>query len=170
MKTTTLKLTRIALYSAIALVMHFIESLIPPLFVFAPNVKLGLANFVTLVVLFTDGALSGYAVIVIRCVLATLFAGNFTSLIYSLPSAILSYTVQVVLVKFLFGKIGLVTISVCGAVTFNTVQSLIAGLITQTNLTILIIYYLPAGFIAGVFVGVVAYFTLKSLPEKHFLT
>ena len=165
----TTQIVRIAFYSALALIMHYLESLIPPIFAFAPNVKLGLANLVTLVVLFTDGIKSGYAVTLIRCVLASLFAGNVTSLIYSLPSAIIAFSIQVLLVYFFLGKIGIYTVSVCGAVAFNATQSIIACFITQTNLSILITYYLPAGFIAGLFVGICARLILKAIPDKFYI-
>ncbi len=162
------KLARVSLFTALALIMSLVESALPPLFWFAPGAKLGLANLLSLITLFTDGILEGYTVLVIRVILTAVFGGNIFSLVYALPAGIISYTVQVLLVKLLLKKIGVISISVVGGVIHNVVQTVIASLITGVNLYSLIIYSLPAGFVAGLFVGTVAYFTLKHLPDKFY--
>ena len=164
----TLPLVRISLFTALALRMALVESALPPLFWFAPGTKLGLSNLLSLIALFTDGVLGGYIVLIVRILLASVFGGNFFSLVYSLPAGLLSYTVQVLLVKFLYKKIGVVSVSVVGGMLHNLIQTLIASIITGVNLSALLIYSLPVGFVAGLFVGVTAYFTLKHLPDKFY--
>jgi heptaprenyl diphosphate synthase len=117
--------------------------------------------------LFTDGILGGYIVLLVRFLLAAVF-GSINSILYSLPSGLISYTIQVVLVKLLMTKLSVVSISVIGGVLHNLMQTLIATLITGVNLYSLVIYTLPAGFIAGLFVGIVAYLILKRLPDKFY--
>lgn len=161
-------IARLSLFTAVALIMTLVENALPPLFWFAPGAKLGLANLLSLITLFTDGVVGGYVVLIIRILLSSLFGGNFTALVYALPAGLISFSVQVVLVKFCLKQVGVVTISVIGGVVHNVVQTVIASLITGVNLYSLTIYSLPAGFIAGLFVGVVAFFTLKRLPNKFF--
>ncbi len=164
----TKKLTRLSLFTALALIMSLVESALPPLFWFAPGAKLGLANLLSLIALFTDGVIGGYVVLILRIILASIFAGNFTSLLYACPAGIISYSIQVLLVKLFIKKIGVVSVSVVGGVIHNVTQTIIASIITGVNLYSLTVYTLPAGFIAGLFVGFVAYFTLKHLPDKFY--
>ncbi|MBE5732234.1 MAG: Gx transporter family protein [Clostridiales bacterium] len=165
---STKKLTRLSLFTTLALIMSLVESALPPLFWFAPGAKLGLANLLSLIALFTDGVIGGYIVLIIRILLASVFGGSFSTLIYALPAGVISYSMQVLLVKLCIKKIGVVSISVVGGVLHNVTQTVIASLITGVNLYSLIIYTLPTGFVAGLFVGVVAYFTLKHLPDKFY--
>jgi heptaprenyl diphosphate synthase len=148
--------------------MSLVENALPPLFWFAPGAKLGLANLLSLITLFTDGIVGGYVVLVVRILLASVFGGNFSALMYGLPAGIISYSIQVLLVKLCIKKIGVVTISVIGGVLHNVIQIVVASLITGVNLYSLTIYSLPVGFVAGLFIGLVAYFTLKRLPAKFF--
>ena len=147
--------------------MSIVENSLPPLFWFAPGAKLGLSNLLSLVALFTDGVLGGYIVLLVRILLAAVF-GSINSILYSLPSGLISYTIQVVLVKLLISKLSVISISVIGGVLHNLVQTLIATLITGVNLYSLVIYTLPAGFVAGLFVGTLAYLILKRLPDKFY--
>ncbi|MBO5224482.1 MAG: Gx transporter family protein [Clostridia bacterium] len=165
---TAKKLTRLALFTSLALILSLVESALPPLFWFAPGAKLGLANLLSLIALFTDGVVGGYVVLAIRILLSQVFAGNFFALVYALPAGVISYTVQVLLVKLFIKKIGVVSISIVGGVLHNLTQTVIASLITGVNLYSLVIYTLPMGFAAGLFVGISAYFTLKHLPEKFY--
>ena len=166
MKTNSI--ARLSLFTALALIMALVENALPPLFWFAPGAKLGLSNLISLVALFTDGIAGGYVVLIVRIMLASIFGGNFFSLVYSIPAGLISFTIQVFLAKFLMKRISVVTISIIGGVVHNLIQTLIASLITGVNLYSLTIYTLPAGFIAGLFVGIVAYFILKRLPDKFY--
>ena len=166
MKTKTL--ARLSLFTALALIMSLVENALPPLFAFAPGAKLGLSNLISLVALFTDGIAGGFIVLIVRIILASVFGGNFFSLIYSIPAGLISYALQVLLVKLCIKKISIVTISIIGGIIHNLIQTLIASIISGVNLYSLTIYTLPAGFIAGLFVGLVAYFIIKRLPDKFF--
>ena len=165
---STKKVARLSLFTALALIMSLVESALPPLFWFAPGAKLGLANLLSLITLFTDGVIGGYVVLIIRVLLSSVFGGNFSALLYALPAGIISYSIQVLLVKFCLKKIGVVSVSIVGGVIHNAVQMVIASIITGVNVYSLTIYSLPAGFVAGLFVGLVAYFTLKHLPDKFY--
>ena len=167
---TTKNITVTALYTAIALVLHLVENALPPLFAFAPGAKMGLANIVSLVAIFTLGSAQAYAILIIRCLLGSIFGGNLFSLVYSLPAGLVSLTAQLVLIKLLVPRISVVTVSFIGAVLHNAVQLLVASIIVKTNLVSVLPLMLFASVIAGLAVGFTAYFTLKYLPERTYLT
>ena len=67
------KLTMLALMTTIALVIFVIESAIPPL-VPIPGIKLGLANIVTLVLIMNKMPKESAIVLLMRIILASIFA------------------------------------------------------------------------------------------------
>ena len=164
-----LRIARISVFSAAALVMHYLESLLPPLLAFAPGSKMGLSNIITLAAIIFLGYFDAFVVLVIRCVLASLF-GNVFGLVYSLGGGVCAFIVMSLLYRFLCPKISLVAISVSGAVAHNVVQTLIAAaIVRQINLIIILPMMLAASIIAGVFVGIVVYFLVKYLPLSLFV-
>lgn len=167
---STKRITLTALYTAIALVLHLVESALPPLFAFAPGAKMGLSNIVSLIAVFTLGSVDAFVILVIRCVLGSLFGGNIFSLAYSLPAGAISLGVEIVLIKLLVPRVSIITVSFTGAVIHNGVQLLVASIIVQTNLVSLLPLMLFASVVAGITVGLTAYFTLKYLPERIYLT
>lgn len=160
------RITRCALFTAAALLMFMIESLFPPLMAFAPGAKLGLSNAVTLIALILLGASDAFLILIARCLLGALFTANAFSVVYSLPAGLVSLVLQTVLYKLLFPKISLMSISFAGAVAHNTVQLIIASLIAGVNMLPLLPLMLAAGTAAGLIVGLIAYFTVKLLPQS----
>ena len=165
----TKRITYLALFTAVALVLHVVESALPPILAFAPGAKMGLSNVVCLVALFFLGVPEAFAVLIARCALGSVFAGNLWSLAYSLPAGLVSLTVEAVLVKTVFPRVTLTTVSFVGALTHNAVQLLVASLQVGVSLLAMLPMFLLASLIAGLFVGAAAYFTLRYLPEKTYL-
>ena len=85
----TQKLTVMALTTAIALVLSFIESQIPA-FVAVPGVKMGLANIAIVYALYRLGWKEAAIISLIRVVLVSLLFGSAASFLYSLAGAVLS--------------------------------------------------------------------------------
>lgn len=147
--------TNIALYGiliALAMVMSFVESLIP-LPVPVPGVKLGLANLVTITGLYLIGIRGTICVTVIRVVLVGLSFGNPYSMIYGLSGSLLSLLVMSLAKKYnWFSQAG---ISILGGIFHNIGQVTFAALIVQTAG---VYFYLPAllaaGCIAGAVIGI----------------
>ncbi|HEY8423610.1 MAG TPA: Gx transporter family protein [Clostridia bacterium] len=164
-----LRLARISVFTAAALVMHYLESLLPPLLAFAPGSKMGLSNIITLSAIIFLGYIDAFTILVIRCVLGSLF-GNVFGLVYSLGGGVCAFIVMSLMYKFLCPKISIVGISVSGAVVHNIIQTLIAAaIVRQINLVIILPAMLIASIIAGVFVGFVVYFLVKYLPLSLFI-
>lgn len=145
------------------MILSFVESLIPPL-AMVPGVKIGLANIVTVFLLYTLGIRAAGAVSLIRVLLSALLFGNVQSLIFALSGAILSFVVMIVAKHLLpFGTVG---VSVLGAIAHNAGQ-IIAAVIVMKTLGVAY-YFIPlviSGTLGGVLVGIVAAVITKRLEK-----
>lgn len=136
---------------ALAFILSYIEAMIP-LPIPIPGVKLGLANLVTIVALYTIGISGTVVISLIRIVLVGLTFGNMFSMIYSLAGGALSLLLMVVLKKMdWFSQTG---VSIAGGIGHNIGQLMIAAFVVQTSG---VFYYLPwllvAGVVAGALIG-----------------
>ena len=86
----TKRLTQTALLTAIALTIFMAEAQLPPV-IPIPGVKLGLANIVTVFALFTLGPVDALAILLVRVLLGSMFAGQLMTLFYSLGGGLLAY-------------------------------------------------------------------------------
>ena len=84
------KLTLLAVYTTIALTIFTAESFLPPLAPL-PGIKLGLSNIVTLWLLMHTKARDALLVLLMRILLASFFAGQMVSLLYSLAGGLLCF-------------------------------------------------------------------------------
>lgn len=134
---------------ALAFLLSYVEAMIPiPIPI--PGVKLGLANLVTIVGLYTVGVKGTVVVSLCRIILAGLTFGNMFSMIYSLAGGCVSLILMILMKKLkCFSTVG---ISVIGGIGHNIGQLSFAAYIVQTTS---VFYYLPALLIAGVVAGAV---------------
>ena len=99
---TTNRITRLALLTAIALTIFMVEAQLPspvPL----PGVKLGLANIVTVWVMFTYGARDAGMVLFARIFLGAVFSGQMSTILDSAGGGLLAWLV-LILMKKVVGK------------------------------------------------------------------
>ena len=141
--------------------MAYVEMMIPmPLVV--PGVKLGLANAMILLVLYSMGSKAAVTISLVRILLSGLLFAGFAGFLYSLAGASLSLLVMVLCQKI--KGFSIVGISVLGGIFHNIGQIVVASLVVQN---MRLAYYLPillvAGVITGFFVGVVTKITLPYL-------
>lgn len=163
-KIDTKKLTTLSILVSVAMILSYVESLVPPL-VAVPGVKLGLSNIATVFALYTLGAPAAVTVSLLRVMLSSFLFGNFVSLIYSLSGAILALSFMVLLRRTAaFSSVG---VSVVGGVAHNAGQ-IIAACIVMENAAISL--YLPplilSGTVAGVAIGAAAGVLVKK-TEKY---
>ncbi len=146
---------------ALAFLFSYIETLFP-IYLGAPGIKLGLANLVTVVGLYTVGIPGTIMVSLVRVILAGFTFGNLFSMFYSLAGAALSMAFMVLCKKS--GWFGTVGVSVIGGVGHNVGQLLIAAFVVQTAG---VFAYLPvllvAGTIAGMLIGLLGGMILTRL-------
>ena len=145
----TQKLTVMALTTAIALVLSFVESQIPA-FVAVPGVKMGLANIAIVYALYRLGWKEAAIISLIRVVLVSLLFGSAASFLYSLAGAVLSLLGMALLKKT--GKFTEIAVSVAGGVLHNIGQIAMASIILETDA---LRYYLPFLLVSGILAGVV---------------
>lgn len=148
-------------FTALALIFSYVESLIPIPFK-VPGIKLGLANLVIVVVLYKMGVKEAYILAVVRVVLSGFLFGNLVSIIYSLAGGLLSLTMMVVLKNT--KAFSLLGISAMGGVFHNVGQLLMAALVLESQS---IWYYFPvlliSGLVTGILIGILAGEMLKRL-------
>lgn len=154
------KIVRLSILTTIALTIFMIELNIPPL-VPIPGVKLGLANIITLIVLYLYGIREASTVLIIRILLGSMFSGQVVSLLYSLSGGLMCLLVMILLMKIV-GKEGIWFVSVGGAIAHNIGQIIIAMILFQTTS---VLYYLPVLILSGVITGV-----FTGLLSKYMIT
>lgn len=155
----TQKLIFISLLLAQALVLSYIERLIPLNFS-VPGAKLGLANIITLTSIYFLNFKEASILVILRTILTAFITGSISGFLYSFSGAILSFLVMYLLLVIGKDKFSIIGISVIGAIFHNIGQLLMAGFIIQ-NFNI--IFYLPFLMITGVATGVLVGFTSKYL-------
>lgn len=94
------KLTLMAMLTAIALTIFMIEAQIPAL-VPIPGIKLGLANIVTVFAVFALGPREAASILFVRIFLGAVFAGNFSTILYSGAGGLCAIAVTIGLRKIL---------------------------------------------------------------------
>ena len=155
MQTKTRRLVLLALFTAIALTIFVLESLVPPPLPI-PGVKLGLANVITLILLCCAKPSDALTVLLLRITLGSIFTGQMVSFSYSLAGGLFCFLVMWALLKLLNHRF-IPLISIFGALAHNLGQILIAILMTSTPG---IIAYLPilmfSGTATGLFTGLCA--------------
>lgn len=148
------KIAFLGLFVALAFVLSYIEYMLP-LNIGIPGAKIGLANLVVMVALYTVGDKNAIALSIIRVVLVGLTFGNISMMMYSLAGAALSLCVMLTAKKL--GKLSVTGVSVLGGVFHNIGQIIVAMLVLETQS---LLYYLPflivIGTITGVLIGFVA--------------
>lgn len=152
---TTKKLTRMALLTAVALIIFMVEAQIPPP-VPVPGVKLGLANIVTVYAMFALSPGQALAILVCRVLLGSVFSGQMMTLFYSLGGGLLCWLSMCLLRRVLTRK-QIWVAGVFGAVVHNFGQVLVAIALTRTPA---LVVYLPvltlSGILTGAFTGTAA--------------
>lgn len=158
----TKKLVFMALLTAISLGIWVIEAQLPPPAPI-PGVKLGLASVVTLSAMLLMGRREALAILLVRVFLASVFAGSFSAILFSLTGGLLSWLVMALTVG-LFSEKLLWVVSVFGALAHNAGQLLAAMLVTRTAA---LIAYGPAlavsAILTGAFTGVIAMYLHRAL-------
>lgn len=156
MNSKAYRLVILSLYVAMALILSYIESLIPlPLPI--PGAKIGLPNIITLVSLLTLGWPLTLLVVIARIFLSGFLFGGGFSIVYSLGGGLLSLLVMSLLLHFFKNRISIILVSVFGAITHNLGQVIVAAIVVQT--TSLLLYFLFLMLLAiptGLFIGITA--------------
>ena len=145
----TKKVAMLGLTIALAMIMSYIEALVPLSFA-VPGIKMGLANIVIIFVLYKIGTKEAILVSLIRVILVSLLFSNVMSMAYSIAGAVLSLSVMWLLKKT--DKFSFVGVSIAGGIMHNVGQIIMAVILLGTEQIAL---YLPVLIITGTVTGVV---------------
>lgn len=156
-------ITSIGVLCALAIILSYIELLLPPIYAAVPGIKVGLPNIVIIYALYSLGVKKATAISFIRLTISALLF-NPSTFIYSLAGALLSLAVMALLKKS--KKFSAIGVSIAGGVMHNLGQILVAIWLLET---VEIGYYMfilaISGTLAGVFVGLAATFVINRLKK-----
>ncbi len=168
MKKNVKKIAFLGLFVSFALILSFLETLIPNI-IPIPGFKLGLANFAVLLALYLFGIKEACIVDLLRIVLAALLFGSMFSFFYALSGASLAILIESIIKKT--DKFSPTGVSIFGAVFHNTGQFILAVIIMRS---FGVLYYLPftlifcvlTGFINGLLVNLIKERLNKVINEE----
>ena len=156
----TKKLTRLALLTALALIIFIVELQFPDI-IPVPGVKLGLANIITVYAVYKYSAKEVAMIVVSRVVLGSFFSGNISAMMYSMSGALMCLA-GMLLIKRIVPINFIWLSSILGALLHNTGQMITALLVTKTiAVASLYPFLIVSGCIAGAFTGLCAQFLIK---------
>lgn len=149
---------------ALALILAYVEMLLPPLLTAVPGIKMGLPNVIIVFLLYRRSFKSAAVVSLLRIVLVGMLFGNAMSLLYSLAGGVLSLAVMALLRRV--DRLSTVGVSVSGAVAHNVGQILMAMVLLETTeLAYYLVVLTVSGTLAGVLIGLCGALLIKRIPE-----
>ena len=155
MNKKTNKITLLSLLLSISIIISTLEFYIPSFGI--PGVKLGLANIVTLIILYKYGYIDSLVILILRILIVNIIRGTIFSYPFFmiLSGGLLSYLTMIILHKT--GKFSEIGISTSGAIMHSFGQIIVVCFITEM---VEALYYLPIiiifSVITGIFVGIVS--------------
>lgn len=168
MKWTTKNIALCAVLSALALGLSTLEDLFPlSLIVPLPGVKLGLANIVTVFALYRLGAPEALAILLTRCLLGGLFAGNVSAMLFSLLGGVTAMLVMILLKRC--RALSVYGVSLGGAAAHNLGQ-MAAACITLGSTMVLgyLPFLLAVSLLTGTLTGFVTALLLRATQHIPF--
>ena len=165
MKNTTRRIAILGLCASVAMILSYVESLLPPLLSSIPGIKMGLPNIVVVFVLYRLGARDAITVSLVRVLAVALLFGTPVSMAYSAAGAVLSFLGMVLLKKTdRFSPTG---VSIAGAVAHNLGQVICSAVLMRTTAIVWYFFVLViSGVIGGCIVGLLAAWIMRRF-EKH---
>ncbi len=160
------KFTRLSMLLALSVALNVIEASLPLFNGYIPGLKLGLANIVTLFIIYQFSLKDAFYVGILRVFLVGILrTGLFsTTFFFSLSGVIFSIICMYLAKNFL--KLSIVGVSIVGSIAHSTGQVLTSILLLQMSS---MIYYLPWLLLfsipTGVLVGIICKQLIKFYDE-----
>ena len=162
---STKSIAFLGISASVALLLSYIEFLLPPLFAAVPGIKIGLPNVIIIFVLYAVGVKAAAGVSFVRLCVSSLLFGNPVMFAYSAAGAVLSFLVMIILKKT--DKLSAVGVSVAGGVAHNMGQIFVAMLLLNTpQIAYYMIVLTVTGTVSGVFIGLCGAYLVKRLSKK----
>ena len=162
---STKSIAFLGISASVALLLSYIEFLLPPLFAAVPGIKIGLPNVIIIFVLYAVGVKAAAGVSFVRLCVSSLLFGNPVMFAYSAAGAVLSFLMMIILKKT--DKLSAVGVSVAGGVAHNLGQIFVAMLLLNTpQIAYYMIVLTVTGTVSGVFIGLCGAYLVKRLSKK----
>lgn len=158
-------ITRYAILLALAVILNWVEHLIP--LPTLPGIKLGLANAIGILCLYYLGYKSYISFGFLRVLLASLLFGTFlgTSFWISLDGMLLASITTLLLAKF--SKVSIYGISIAAAIMHGLGQVFVVAILYQTAYIISYVLILTiTGSITGALIAYLSTLIIKRIPNK----
>ena len=166
MRHTSRKLAYLGLCTAVALILAYVEVLLPPLTFAVPGIKLGLPNIAIIFVLYRYGVRYAAMVSFVRIAVVSILFVNPMTFAYSAAGAALSLLVMAILRRM--DVLSTVGVSVAGGVFHNVGQILMAmWLLGTAELGYYLIVLAITGTVSGIFVGLCGGMAVKRIPMRN---
>ena len=134
------KMVYMGLLVSMALVLSLIERMLPVPFI-APGAKLGLANLIIVISVYTlDSYKDSFIILILKILLSSILGGSISSLLYSISGGVLSFIVTILVKQLGKRYVSVIGVSTSAAV-FHNVGQLFAASIIFKNFNIFL--YLP---------------------------
>ncbi len=159
----TKHLTLTALLTAAALILGYIEHIVPVV-VSIPGIKLGISNIAVVFALYKLGP--GYAASVSACkvALSALLFGGFSGFAYSAAGAVLSFAVMLILYRI--PALSPTGVSSAGGAAHIIAQVAIAIVFTSTpQIAWLLAPLLAVGTVTGAITGILSSLLIRKTPK-----
>lgn len=161
------KTALLGMITSVALVLAYLEAILPPISTAVPGIKMGLPNLAIILALYRFGFKEAATVSALRLFIVALLFGNVMTLAYSAAGAVLSLALMGILKRT--DKFSFIGVSVVGAVMHNLGQVLVAIFLFETvQLGYYMLVLSVTGSIAGVLIGVGAGILLKRTEKLRF--
>jgi heptaprenyl diphosphate synthase len=157
----TIRLTRLAMFLALGVLLNYAEAVLLPTAFLAPGVKLGIANTVGLIVLYYFGPRDYILLGFLRVVMTSLFTGFGFNFLIGLSGWIMA-TVMVIIAVY-YARLSIFGLSLVGAVAHGVGQILMVTLLYQTPY---MINYLPILTITGTGAGLVIAYLSQRIIQR----
>ena len=155
----------IGVCTALAMVLSYVEVMLPPIFPSIPGIKIGLPNIIIVFLLYRRGHFFAAAVSLLRVTMVSMLFGNMMAFMYSLAGAALSLLIMILLRRLHF--LSTVGVSVAGGVSHNVGQIFMAMLLLETaELGYYLVILIITGTISGVLIGLCAATLIKRIPQN----
>ncbi len=165
MKSKTKKIAYLGLLTALAMVLSYVEVLLPPIIASLPGIKMGLANIAVVFALYVFSFREAFMISLVRVFAMSLLFGDVLTLAYSTAGAVLSLSVMFVLKRT--DKFSTVGVSVAGGVSHNIGQILVAVFAFKTvEIGYYMIVLTVSGTVAGILVGSISAILTNKLKNK----
>ena len=142
-----------AILTSVSLILFTVEAALPPIPI--QGVKIGFSNIVTLVSMVVLGKREAFLILIMRIILASVFAGSILSFLFSIVGGIMAFSIMALTIN-VFGRKKIWITSVLGAIFHNAGQLAVAIFATGTPaVSIYAPILLLSAIVTGTIIGVV---------------